>query len=440
MGDEVKATDFLIDFRMVPALRPTCRSAARGALRHGSTRIVALAAALILTACGAVESSSRGASSLDEVFSIEAPRERARALDEYLTAAGPADLPAVLERFESERMRLDVVSVGMLALWWTGFDPAGAYEEGRERHFVDAQTWASIVVREWARIAPDAALAAVRDATKRHGGVDWQRELALSVIRGWLDVPGRDLEPLLAFARSLPAGRPQKEALDTLLVRKIHQSSVDEAIEFVERLPNLDRVGRDPFKHDAFKRLATQLAARDPARAIAWAERHAGHPFGAELRVRIARRWSRDDPAAAIAWAETIPLPEASGSRGAPATSERAQALKAALRNWLTLDPAAARAWVDAQPYDDRLHPLLELTLLHQAGQGDGTGALARLEARDDVADPTPLIVTIGQVWRRQDEASAEAWLASAGLEPAVERAIRNPPRRRGAAVRTSPL
>ncbi|MGB0618984.1 MAG: hypothetical protein ACPGVZ_05875 [Myxococcota bacterium] len=386
---------------------------------------------LTQTSCG--ESSITEAPSLAEAFAIDEPLDRARALDRALQGMTLSDIAEVEASADAARARLDHASGAILALWWARHDPSSAYDDGLPHFWLDGPTWASIVVREWARTAPSDAIPAVQRALEVQGGSNWPRTLSLAVVRGWFDVPDRDVSPLLDFVDTLPEGRTKKEALDLLIGRAITTRSTDEAIAFVEGLPNFDTIGPSALKQDAFSRLATQLAARDPDRALAWAQRHSSSHFGDGLFVRIARRWARTDAPAALAWAESL-------AAASPAHASKDRILTAIFRSWNSVDPKSAAAFLDARPLDVEWKPLFQMSVTHQAQAGAGEAALARIAAKTGAGVGAEfrdeLIVSAVRAWRKRDESAAEAWIANAGLEPAVLRAIRTPIGPRGRSAR----
>jgi hypothetical protein len=358
---------------------------------------------------------------LEEIFAIEVPLDRVRALDRYLAGATLADLHEIEAAADAARPRIDHATGAVLALWWTGQDPHSAYGEGTLHYWLDGPTWAGIVAREWTRTDPDGALREMRNALKTEGGANWQRTISLAVVRGWFDVPGREPGPLLDFIGNLAEGRIKKEALDLLITRSIATQSTGEAIAFVEGLPSFDLIGPSALKQDAFRRLATQLAARDPERALEWAERHSGSVFGEGLFLRVARRWARDDAPAAMAWAQSIPETAAAGPSRDPI-------LRAIVRSWNSVDRQAAAEFLDARPLDAEWKPLFHMSVTWQAQAGDGEGALARIEAKTRLEGAEyrdELVVAAARAWRKRDLEAAEAWLARAGLSAELVGAIR---------------
>jgi len=368
-----------------------------------------------MISCG--EEMARPVPELAEILGIDDPRVRVREFSRYLDGVSLAELPEIRATLESRRLELDAAMGVELALWWTQRDPASAYDQGLRDYWIEGPLWGATVVREWARLDPESALAKVRGALASEGGPGWERTLSLALIRGWFDQPGRDLAPLVAFVETLEVGRPQKEALDLVLNELVAFRSPAEAIAFAESLPDLDEIGPSAFKRDTFKRLATQLAGRDPAFATKWVMEQSHRDYRDELVVRVARRWARDDGQAALAWA----------SRLAASEPARPRAMLEAMRGWVSVDGPAAAAWIDAQPATDELAPLLKLSVLREANSKRPEAAMARLERLAPGPLKSELQVEVAHAWLRFDRPRAEAWIASAGLTEAQQRAIRQP-------------
>lgn len=383
---------------------------------------------LLATSCFEPAADS-GSLDLAEIMAIEAPRDRAARFNVYLEQATLADLPEITTSFRKNRLRLDPATATLFALWWTNQDPVSAYNDGLASRWLEGPVWASIVIREWARIAPEAALEGVRESIKREAGRDWERTLVLSLVAGWFDGEEVGAEPLIAFIGELTPGRPLKEGLDAVLKRMIKLRGSDQAIALVEGLPGHDEIGRNAFKRDAFLRLASQLTAKDVKRAVAWATQHADGPFGDGLLIRVGRRWGRIDGRRALEWA--MSLPDSDKTKVAVMTET--------MRAWTGSDGAASVDWIDARPkpLSPELQPLLKLSVMAMASAKQPGQAMARVDRLDDGEFKQELVIAVGQIWRRVDAEGAEAWLAEAGLPPEVEREVRTAPQtRKGPAAR----
>lgn len=388
--------------------------------------ILLLLTGLLVASCSADAPTSNVTTDLHSALTLSDPLQRVERISEVLKHAEHSDLQTILDIYEGERLRLDVASASLLAIWWTRFDPQAAFEQGLTSHLVDGPTWAGAVIREWARHSPDRAAEAVQIAFSEQDGPNWHRTLTLALVGGWLDHPELQTDALMEFLRLLPPGRPQKEALDLALGRILREHGTEIAVSVVEGLPGRDSLGHDPFKVDAFNRLATRLAVDDPARAILWAAQHENGPYGHDLTSRIARRWSRDDPKAALEWIlsrvdASDPLDDEPDRRG-----QRERTIGAIARVWSANDPAGMTRWLDDRPLSDSLAPLFRASILHEVRRGDPRGAIARIEERARGPLRDDLLIDAGRAWVRLHPADAEVWLAEGHLPAAIQEKIRD--------------
>ena len=358
---------------------------------------------------------------LDQIMMIEDPRNRADQLGAYLDGVTLRQLPEIADVLDQNHARIDAATGISVALWWVQQDPTSAMNEGLTHHWIEGPLWASTVIREWARLAPEQALGAASEALATQGGPNWHRTITIALVRGWFDEADRSPDQLIAFIGGLPPGRAQKEPLDVLFNQMISSQETEKAIALVEGMLEHDSIGRNAMKMDAFHRLATQLAARDPQRAIEWADGHRGGPYGAGLYTRIARRWARHDPAAAAAWAETLP------ENG----TKHDQILKAILRGWNSTDRQSAAEWVDSKPIEGNRTELFHMSAVHQARHGAPALAAARVERLASGELREEVLVGVGRAWLQSDPEGAEKWLGEIELSAAARAEMRKPLRGR---------
>lgn len=370
--------------------------------------------AICLVGCSVDSSLTAPDDTLGSILRVVEPRQRAVQLVDYFEAARTDELPAIKLAYEEARPFVDNLAGSVLALWWTNQDPIAAYEEGLAAAWIEPDVWAATVVREWARLAPEAALRKVREVNQAGGDEGWTRTLVLALVRGWFD-GDRDPRPLIDLTRTLPIGRPQKEVLDVLFYRTMEKRGWPSVIEIVEGLP--DSADRN-FKRDAFKRLATVLAAEEPLLAVEWIGRHVDGPYGEHLQRRVGRRWAHDDGQAALTWAMSLPEVEAKDA-----------VVQEAFRGWNSADVDAAARWIDAQESVPRLEGPLRMSILGRAERRGPALAMARVEALPESAFRARLVEDVARIWLRKDAAAAEAWLARQELSSEAERAIRAPQR-----------
>ena len=101
----------------------------------------------------------------------------------------------------------------------------------------------------------------------------------------------------------------------------------------------VDRYAGRPGHDEGVRRVATHLAADDPARAVALVEDFGGLDPEGVMASQIASGWARVDAAAAFAWAED--LDEREG---------RAAATDSTFSYLALAEPGAARTWAARQP------------------------------------------------------------------------------------------
>lgn len=349
---------------------------------------------------------------IEKVLDEADPRVRAEGLLAYFESARGEDLSEIQLAYTEAYSRIDLVSATIFAQWWVQFDPVGAYNDGVEKAWIEPRLWASAVYREWARIAPEAAIRSAM-TIPADSGQEWRRYIALAVVQGSFDGSIGDARPLLELILRLPFGRPQKESLDVLLVRLIEKHGTEYAASFVEDFP--PELGKH-LKADAFKRMATVLTQDDPALGVAWVEKHGSGPFGKNLAVRVGRMWGRTGGEPAVEWAKALPED----------FQDRDRVLVQAFRGWSGRDQPASQAWLDRQPKTMEYAPLFKIEIEREARQNPAE-AIARAEKIEDPALRSVLLAEAGHIWINLDRDAANAWLANAKLSSAAEAYIRKP-------------
>ena len=164
----------------------------------------------------------------------------------------------------------------------------------------------------------------------------------------------------------------------------------------------------DPFlTHHLPGKLLSQLAATDPARALALAHA-AGDEFFKANQLAILGAWKHHDPAAALQTLGPALLAASGPSR------LDAEVIKTS-NAWLARDPAAALAWILANaPADDTPFPnMLLRSVTWEAGANSATARpLADLLAtRSDLPGGLAPLSTLLSKWMLHDHAAALAWL-----------------------------
>jgi hypothetical protein len=243
-------------------------------------------------------------------------------------------------------------------------------------------------------------------------GQEWRRTVSLAVIRGWFD-GGAEPQPLTDLIFQLPLGRPQKESLDILLVRLMEQEDTEQAIAFVEGLPEGPT---RPLKLDAFKRMATVLTQKDPALGVAWVEKHGAGPFGKNLGIRVGRVWGRVAGEPALEWAMQLPAD----------FPDRERILVESYRGWSSNDTDGSLVWLERQEVTPELADVFKLGIQREARK-DPRAAIERASEIEDTDIRNALLGEAGKIWVGLDPEAANEWIAGAGLPPEIVAFIRTP-------------
>jgi hypothetical protein len=313
----------------------------------------------------------------------------------------PEALGEVRQAYDSVVLDPGDIDLVLLAEWWAGFDPEAAFAWTRSDWRADDQAIVLMVLRSWGRRDPEAAL------TKAHGlsppnlrlvGID-------SVLTGW-DESGKP--GLLEYVENHPLLWDRQRMAYTVARRKVLRDGAAEAFRWAEGLPESDA----RFKLYVFQRVAAAAAETDPRATAAFAERHAGGPWGSGLYPRVGSRWAERDPEAALRWLASL-----------PEGSERNDGVRETYRTWLRRERERAQAWPQAQPLAPWLDPALSLYAKSLTYEAPRDGVEWALKIADDELR-WPTAVTIAREWLLADEAAARAWIDQAGLPPLYQRKV----------------
>jgi hypothetical protein len=217
-------------------------------------------------------------------------------------------------------------------------------------------------------------------------------------------------------------GMMRQLALSEYTTGIIRQEGVDSAIDWVEGLPGDDPMDRK-FKLAAHRRLMTEIATDDLARALAWCETACEGEYGDNLRSRLVRVWVSQDPLAALEYLQ-----------GAPAGQETDDALVAAFDTWMLYDQDALASYMAAwtRKGKDAIEPWIRPLAAPYAlwiSWEHPEKALMWASLIDDEDKRRSTLVTIARRWLREDEATANAWLEQSELtEEQREQARTFPP------------
>jgi hypothetical protein len=232
--------------------------------------------------------------------------------------------------------------------------------------------------------------------------------IALGLVRGWFasGQPG-----LVEYIRDMGIGFERQRALGVFAALWIRRDGPEAVQRWAEDLPDKDEV----FKLDAFRQVATELAAATPEVAVAWCNEHCDGEYGKNMRALIALHWAARDGRAAMEWVAT-----------APEGPERDYAVTAAYEAWLRRNPKAATAWVNAMGRDPVPAWFLPAVGRHvmAVAREDPLVAIEWAPLIPNEENRERALISVFKHWRYRDEAAAEEWLARSPLsEQAREQA-----------------
>ncbi|RYD78106.1 MAG: hypothetical protein EOP84_14695 [Verrucomicrobiaceae bacterium] len=254
-------------------------------------------------------------------------RQLAR-LGEALSVLSPEQIPALLDRVESETSPNVQDRMMWLFRWWQQHDPSRAGAWIRKRLELAAQdgplghAYQSsnryLLFQAWAKASPQDAL----EFAKLHRQSGLAEHLLSYAMEAWPDQSGRGRMALLL---EFPAGNTRQDVLMNVLAKWTTQEPAA-AIAAAQALPDdgerkkaIAAVLREWAKQDpdeSFSRYQAlgvsdvKLAARllcavvekNPTRAVEWlAEIDPAHV--AQLAPELVSQWAQSDPAAAFTWA-----------------------------------------------------------------------------------------------------------------------------------------
>ena len=328
--------------------------------------------------------------------------ERTAAVAGLLATLGPDAIPQVTEAYEYQRPVLGDSEWMLLADWWTRHDPKGAYAWAISDRDHKTPGVLRYVIAGMARTDPETALVSLVTLRSKE-----QQSAAMDgIVRSWYLA---DPEALIAHLIDMKPGRDRQHALSILMALKVRREGMDAAIRWAE---GLDEELPDRFKLQAYRRLVTELALRDPDTAKAFAEKHAAASDGTNLHRRVTSILSRTDPEGTLVWLGQM-----------PAGFDRDQAVERAYETWVALDPDAARAWMASLPRERWTEPAREV---HAASFARVDPEKA-LELASVLADPVRKEYVQARVvtaWLGRDESAARAWLEASDLSAELQRKI----------------
>jgi len=368
-----------------------------------------------------------GAESTSQGTEAEPASEAARAIDDALQQTDPfaraARLATLLPRLGGEateparnallsaRRDLDPVESLLLLRAWALNEPAKAAAWSLYRTPTSFRNPASILAVEiFAEHDPKSAADAVNNFSLLPGVNTGPVQVAL--FRGWYDSgePG-----LLEYIETLGIGTAQQRGLAIYARRTAQRQGPAATIRWVESLPDEPK----SFKLAAFRQAGSELAQLSPPDAVAFCDAHCDGPFGDSVRKLVAQRWAAQDGEAAMAWL-------ASSQPG----TQRDRAVNGAFSGWWRNDREGLIRWAEAQVatgVPDWMQPMLEFLAANVARIDSPEAGLEWVERIENPEIRERSMVNVALIWRKQDEAAADAWLAQSPLSEEAREAVRDP-------------
>jgi len=328
---------------------------------------------------------------LTAILRSEDPMNRNRALFAFIDRLGPADFEAAADHFRG--LGLTDSRMGEYALLlsaWAKMDPLAALAFSKSHP--DDRFASETVLATWASSDPDAAL---RWAQTTHEGSGPNPHL-VGVIRGIAETNPEWAAKLLV---EMPPGNERFEALNGVVPQLLARGA-DVARAWIEGLTD------DSLRDAAMKRLASDLAAADPAATAAWLQANPGE--AAERRLDdVYGKWAGLDQKAAVDSLSSLPAGE-----------NRSNALSGVVGTLAKSDPAAALSMLDRFS-GDVTEPVLKSFLWYslESDPGLAVSQISRIE------DDTRRDWWYGHAlksWRDRDAAAANAWIKENPLSQPV--------------------
>jgi hypothetical protein len=355
---------------------------------------------------------------LAEVLRMEDPIDRTAALTRFLETADPASAIMLRELLVARdpELHVDPVTETLFASWWAKSDPASAFKNRVNPPWRDRHPWMRAVVIEWVQRDPIAATEAVKELPETIG--QGRIEGARALMDGWFQNDEfNDPRPLLSLIHPLEP-KARAHAIETLLDSMIESQGIDATEQYVESLEADITAFGVSVESEMISRMAVALLDHDVERAVAWAEKHGDEDDNVGVLKHLAYYWGRRDGEAAMEWA--ISLPD---------TPVRRQLIKSVWRSWGFGDAEGARQWLYDRGPEQPLRQIWQQHL-RTLSQNDPAAAMEVALGLSDPEVRERMVVIVARSWLSADPESAEAWIAEAGLSPAVEERIRTAPDR----------
>jgi hypothetical protein len=277
-------------------------------------------------ACGDAPAASESTSThsrFEAALSVEDPLERARELASALEVPSSESSNAALAAVERRIGAVRAEDARWIALAAGRVDPVATLERIRNWPLRLRASAADAVMEDWARRAPDSAVAWFRSQA--------DFDLSVALIRGWA---AGDFESALRFVASQPKdaafGTRVRALVGVLCARAFEAESPNRCADQLERRNDLSPA----LRRRALVAAVAEEAAVDPVGAAAWLTPRVGSVDLIGALDALVSEWQLVDPAGAVSWLESL-----------PPGADRNAALERLSRAWRLQDPEAFTGW-----------------------------------------------------------------------------------------------
>jgi hypothetical protein len=337
---------------------------------------------------------------------------RLRKLATLLPTLGPETAAAAQQTLEDQTLDVTGAETELLIRYWATHRPEEAALWARAKVNPSYRPGAvHTALRVWAQADPLAATGFAwtwgdEDPTI---SIDVHRAL----VRGWFD--SKESPRLVDWMRSLEMGIPRQRAVATYARALIQTQGTEAPLRWADSLSDQD----PSFKLEAYRQSISMLTRFDIPVTVRWCDAHCDEAYAKNVRTIVGTRWGMRDAAAALAWLSTQ----------TPGYETRV-AVRATYGEWVRRERGPSIAWMaertpagptgEIEPWLEPIVPVYALAL----GETDPPEALRWAERMKSADDRQWVQIQIARLWRRKDQAAADAWLDQSPLsEEAREKA-----------------
>ena len=333
-----------------------------------------------------------------EVLEMRDRFERTEKLMATLRAIPDGQIEAIPTVLNELRMPLREFERVLMISAWSTVDPEAAtkWVMAREKHDFLRSAMFSETAYAWALEDPESIRTDFQVGMYSLRG--WDPTMLRGFVRGWYDSGEPELE---TFIRDLGRnGDDRQRAISELIKAKLEKETPEAMIAWVTSLD-----GETRFRTYAYSRLAADIAAIDPERAIAWCDEVCGSDVGEDMPHWIASSWVREAGAEAMDW--IIARPNSQSVR---------IGIRASYRRFLRSAPEEADAWIEKFSEEDRTGPLLQGPIImyvnRQSNLANDEVAIEWAKYIDNDWERERSLTSVARRWLRRDEEPAKLWLA----------------------------